>query len=175
MSIPCININTINGTIQVAETINNYNGQPTTTKTAQVEEAEVVEEQVPAKVTTKPHGRPRTVLFPDSNGKENTIAREQEKQHVLNYLKQHNLSATHLSAEKNNPINRMTAAFVRYWKEKGLVPDKVSHTAVYHFLTNDCGIPNNNAQGNTIANKWRDYFKDSRYGREEYYNLKDTL
>ena len=172
MNIPHINIGTNNGSIQVADNI--YNGQAAATKVAEAEDAVVVEEKVSAEVAARPRGRSRAVLFVDADGKEDMAVREQEKQHLLDYLRAHKLSGASLSAAKGDTLNQTIAGFVRYWKRSKLIAESAGATAVYDFLTNDCGIPNA-TQKKAITNKWREFFKDTDYGKQTYYDIKDSL
>lgn len=166
-------ISATNSIIQIGENIS-YNGKPAPTKVVEVEEAEVVEEEISTDVAPKRCGRPQAVLFVGADGKEDMAVREREKQHFLAYLREHKLSGASLSAAKDDTLNQTIAGFVRYWKKQELIAENTGATAVYNFLTTDCGIPNG-TQKKAVTNKWNAFFKDTDYGRERYFDIKGSL
>lgn len=139
-----------------------------------ISEAEVVEEEISTDVAPKRCGRPQAVLFVGADGKEDMAVREREKQHFLAYLREHKLSGASLSAAKDDTLNQTIAGFVRYWKKQELIAENTGATAVYNFLTTDCGIPNG-TQKKAVTNKWNAFFKDTDYGRERYFDIKGSL
>lgn len=171
----------------MAVIINNYGGEVYTDYSKKIvyagsskptdeniSEAEVVEEDISTDVASKRCGRRQSVLFVGADGKEDMAVREREKQHFLAYLREHKLSGASLSASKDDTLNRTIAGFVRYWKSNSLISENAGATAVYNFLNGDCGIPTG-TQKKAVTNKWNAFFKDTDYGKERYFDIKDFL
>ncbi len=116
-------------------------------------------------------GRPFSGMFIGADGQEDRALRRQEQAHVEEVLKAHCLYSRQLCCEKNDTLNRYVVGFVRYWREKKMIPRSTPTAAIYRFLTEDCGLESS-VQQQAITNRWSDYLREENYGMEEFYEIK---
>lgn len=92
--------------------------------------------------TEKPRGPHKKYLFvlDGIDTKENETVKMLEKERFCAYLSRHCLKGHKLVCTKDDTLNKTIVCFLLKWMERGLTADKPSGSAVFRFLTEDCGI-----------------------------------
>ena len=83
---------------------------------------------------TKSVGRPPQQLF------ESEEIKQQQKEKVLAFLREHKLSSQHINCEKESKLNKYLASIYWRWMDLKLVPEKPLSTAYYKFLADVCQL-----------------------------------
>lgn len=72
--------------------------------------------------------------------KENTVVRRRERDRIVRYLKEHCLSQRQLTCTQGDTLNDVVACFLVEWRERKLIAKDFAGTAVWRFLTEECGL-----------------------------------
>lgn len=72
--------------------------------------------------------------------KENVVVCRRERDRFLRYLSKHCLSNRELTCIKGDVLNDVVACFLVEWRHKGLIAQNFAGSAVWRFLTAECGL-----------------------------------
>ena len=76
----------------------------------------------------------------DGSSAENREVREQEQKRFMKYLKNYRLTNHVLTCASDNPLNDVVTGFVLKWINRKLIHSNPTGTAIFRFLTVDCGL-----------------------------------
>ena len=76
----------------------------------------------------------------DGSSAENREVREQEQKRFMKYLKNYRLTNHVLTCASDNPLNEVVTGFVLKWINRKLIHSNPTGTAIFRFLTVDCGL-----------------------------------
>ena len=76
----------------------------------------------------------------DGSSAENREVREQEQKRFMKYLKNYRLTNHVLTCASDNPLNEVVTGFVLKWFNRKLIHSNPTGTAIFRFLTVDCGL-----------------------------------
>ena len=76
----------------------------------------------------------------DGSSAENREVREQEQKRFMKYLKNYRLKNHVLTCASDNPLNDVVTGFVLKWINRKLIHSNPTGTAIFRFLTVDCGL-----------------------------------
>lgn len=76
----------------------------------------------------------------DGSSAENREVREQEQKRFMRYLKNYRLTNHVLTCASDNPLNEVVTGFVLKWINRKLIHSNPTGTAIFRFLTVDCGL-----------------------------------
>ena len=76
----------------------------------------------------------------DGSSAENREVREQEQKRFMRYLKNYRLTNHVLTCASDNPLNDVVTGFVLKWINRKLIHSNPTGTAIFRFLTVDCGL-----------------------------------
>ena len=76
----------------------------------------------------------------DGSSAENKEVREQEQKRFMRYLKNYRLTNHVLTCASDNPLNEVVTGFVLKWINRKLIHSNPTGTAIFRFLTVDCGL-----------------------------------
>ena len=92
----------------------------------------------------------------DGSSAENREVREQEQKRFMKYLKNYRLTNHVLTCARDNPLNDVVTGFVLKWINRKLIHSNPTGTAIFRFLTVDCGLQSevsDRAYGNKIMTR----------------------
>lgn len=72
--------------------------------------------------------------------KENAVVRRNERDRFKKYISNHKLGNRELTCTQGDTLNDTVACFLVEWQRRGLIAQDFAGTAVWRFLTEECGI-----------------------------------
>lgn len=107
------------------------------------------EKDLPEKRTPGPH---KQFLFIEGDAsweeqgkrrdpsRENAVVRRRERDRLTQYLRDHKLGNRELTCTQGDTLNDVVACFLVEWQRRKLIADDFAGTAVWRFLTEECGM-----------------------------------
>lgn len=127
--------------------------------------------------TRKSRGPRKKFLFAldGIDTKENETVKMREKERLKTYLSKHCLKSRKLVCTKDDTLNKTIVCFLKKWMGMGLTTEGPSGSAVFRFLTEDCGIESD-VQEKAYGNRVKEWMKEKNdYDTYVMMMVKDTF